>query len=271
MGHQRLGTIPTSRKWSAVVAEVAGGTPGAEGSLPLTTVDAIVDVAQRALEAAEEGLRQAIDDKGLRYTFYLLTQIVLAARETDWRQELGILGITLTDEASVFELTGEIQRVIDGHLDSRGGATDISEMAQVAAGEAIAGLAGPRAVTLFGTGQAELQEAIRSLSTKAGFSDLGQRFFGCFLARFLNFYLSRVTAGQVGGQRIEQVDDLSRFNEALRTHCLQSARIVHDFCGEWYSKTEFQKGIDLDNTSAFLAVALQKFQAEFKRQREGDS
>ena len=33
MGHQRLGEVPKSRKWSAVVAAVAGGGPGDGGSL----------------------------------------------------------------------------------------------------------------------------------------------------------------------------------------------------------------------------------------------
>jgi hypothetical protein len=267
MGHQRLGSIPTSRKWSDVVGEV-GGPPAAEGQPPTAAAQDIPDIAQRTLEAAEEGLRRAIDDVGLRFTFYLLTQVVLAARDADWRQELGALGIRLGDEASVFEFTSELQRVIDEHLEARGGATEVSEMAQQAAGEALATLAGPRAATLFGNDQAELQQAVRSLSTKAGFCDLGQRFFACFMARFLNFYLCRITAGQVGGGRIAQVDNLSEFNNALQTHCLQSARLVHDYCGDWYSKTEFQKGIDLDNTSHFMAVAVKKFQAELRRQRE---
>jgi hypothetical protein len=267
MGHQRLGSIPTSRKWSDVVGEVAG-PPAVEGQSPTAAVHDIPDIAERTLEAAEEGLRKATGDPGLRFTFYLLTQIVLAAREQDWRHELGVLGIQLPGDASVFDLSSEVQRAIDERLEAGGESTEISEMAQQAAGEAIATLAGPRAATLFGNDQAELQQAVRSLSTKAGFCDLGQRFFACFMTRFLNFYLSRITAGQVGGERIIQVDDLSGFNDALQTHCLQSARIVHDFCGEWYSKTEFQKGIDLDNTSGFMAVAVKKFRDELRRQRE---
>src|SRR6202008_1785632 len=101
-----------------------------------------------------------------------------------------------------------------------------------------------------------LQDAVRKLSTKAGFARLGQRFFGYFMSRFLNFYLTRVTAGQVGNPGLENVGHLSHFNEALDLHCNQSARIVHDFCGEWYSRTEFKHGIDLANTSGFMAVAL---------------
>jgi hypothetical protein len=268
VGHQRLGTIPTSRKWSAVVAEVAGGPAATSGGASPSAAEGVGGIARKTLEAAEEGLRRGIDDEGLRYTFYLLTQVVLAAREPEWREALGELGVHLNDDAAVFDLTAGMQRLIDDHVEAGAGPTEVSELAQQAAGEAVAALAGPRAATLFGSDQAELQQAVRSLSTKAGFSDLGQQFFGCFMARFLNFYLSRITAAQVGG-RIVDAADLGGLNDALRTHCIQSARIVHDFCGEWYSKTEFQKGINLENTSGFMAVALRKLEAELRRQREG--
>jgi len=229
--------------------------------------DDIEGIALQTLDAAETGLDKAIADTGLRYTFYLLTQIVLSAREKDWQAGLVKIGIHLSESATLFDLTVEVQNVIDDYLALHGRPSDVGEMAQQAAGEAIATLAGPKATTLFGSGRNELQAAIRELSTKKGFSEFGQKFFGRFLAYFLNFYLSRITAAQLGGKRLQQIGDLSRFNESLQVHCEQSARIVHDFCGEWYSKTEFREGIDLDNTSRFMAVALKKLQAELKRQR----
>jgi hypothetical protein len=267
MGHQRLGDIPTSRKWSAVVEAVAGEGTGPEGTGGLA--EAVSEIADLTLDAAQAGLQRAIDDPGLRFTFYLLTQIVLAAREPDWKDRLGRVNLHLSDDSSIFDFTTEVQDAVDRYLASHGTPTDVSEMAQQAAGQAIAELAGPNARTLFGSGAAELQDALHKLSTKAGFARLGQRFFGCFMSRFLNFYLSRITAGRVDGARLGQVGELSRFNEALERHCNQSARIVQDFCGEWYSKTEFQHGIDLENTSRFMAVALKKLQAELEKQREG--
>ena len=78
MGHQRLGAIPTSQKWSAVVAEVAGGQPAAQEE-PLPATESVGDIARRTLEAAEEGLRKAIDDPGLRFTFFLLQVASLLA------------------------------------------------------------------------------------------------------------------------------------------------------------------------------------------------
>jgi hypothetical protein len=119
---------------------------------------------------------------------------------------------------------------------------------------------------LFGGSSDDVRNAIRSLSTKKGFGDLGQRFFGRFVARFLNFYLSRVTAASLGSPRLRDLGDVAQFNDALRLHCDQSARIVRDFCGEWFSKTVYREGIDLKNTSRFLAVAFKKLRGELDRQ-----
>jgi hypothetical protein len=199
-----------------------------------------------------------------------LTRIALASRTPDWKGFLANLGIHLSEDSTVFDLTVEVQDAVDQHLSqSSSGSSDLSEMAQQAAGEAIAGLAGPRTISLFGTTSADIQNAIRSLSTKKGFGELGQRFFGRFVARFLNFYLSRVTAATLGSPRLQQLGDVTQFNEALKTHCDQSARIVRDFCGEWYSKTEYQEGIDPENTARFLAVALQKLRSELEHQKAG--
>lgn len=266
MGHTRLGSIPTTRKWKAVVATIAGG--GGQISVNQGALANDVErISLQTLNAADAGLNKAIGDAGLRYTFYLLIQLVLSAREGNWQERLSNIGIHLSDDATLFDLTAEVQNAIDDYLSAYERPTDISEMAQQAAGEAIVRLAGPRAVTLFGSGRDQLQSAMRELSTKKGFAQLGQVFFGRFMTRYLNFYLSRVTAASLGEERLQQVGDLSRFNEVLQTHCEQSAQIVRDFCGEWYSKTEFQEGINLNNTSNFMAIALKKLQAELKRQR----
>src|SRR5438552_2917907 len=88
------------------------------------------------------------------------------------------------------------------------GHTRLSEVAQQSAGEALTSLAGSRTLSMFEGGSADLKNALHSLSTKKGFGELGQRFFGRFVARFLNFYLSRVTAAAVGGQRLRNLGDV---------------------------------------------------------------
>jgi hypothetical protein len=246
------------------VQQVAGIGPAEQVASPIK----ISEIADQTLDAAQKGLDKAVNDAGVRYTFYLLTQIAIASRMADWGSALAGLGIRLSDESTVFDFTAQIQDTIDRYVrHSAFGATDLSEIAQQSAGEAITSLAASRTPNLFETEGAGLKNAIHSLSTKKGFGELGLRFFGRFVGRFLNFYLSRVTAASVGGRRLQDLGDIAEFNDALRAHCDQSALIVRDFCGQWYSKTQYEKGIDLQSTSGFLAVAMRKLQDELALQR----
>jgi len=265
MGHTRLGSIPTARKWAEIVAQLAEVEEGVVVN-ELQPSDIMV-IAGQTLDAAETGFNKAINDTGLQYTFYLLTRLVLTSREENWERQLSRLGINISEDDSLLALTTEIHKAIDHHVSIHGRPTDISEMAQQAAGEAIATLAATKASTLFGAGRVELKTALKDLSTKKGFSKLGHKFFGRFMSNFLNFYLSRITATHVGGRKLQNVADLDRFNKNLQLHCDQTAKIVRDYCGEWYSKTQFKEGINLDNTSNFVAVAVKKLRAEMKRQR----
>lgn len=271
MGHTRLGAVPKTRKWNALVEEVAGSA--AVSKTVAVAAEDVQRIATATLDATQNALERSISDPGVRHTFYLLTQIALASRSVDWKASLAKIGIHLPADASLFELTAEMQDAVDQHLRrvSRQGTTDVSEIAQQAAGEAIGSLAGPFTISLFGASSAEVQNAVRALSTKKGFGELGQRFFGRFIARFLNFYLSRITASVLGTSRVQQVGDITQFNDALKAHCDQSARIVRDFCAEWYSKTEYQSGIDSENSSRFLAVALRKLRSELEQQKKGET
>jgi len=266
VGHTRLGQLPKSRSWNQVVESLTGsglGQYAVSGSASRVSI-----VAALTLKAARTMLAKASDDAGVRYTFYLLTQLVLASRRPDWRAALEQHGIALSDQSSVFDLTAEVQGAIDRHIDgTSGGATDLSEMAQRAVGEALTSLLFAQTPSMFGDTDAnDLKNALRALSTKKGFGQLGQKFFASFVARFLNFHLSRATAAELGAPRLQNLGYIGEFNEALATHCEESARIVRDFCGDWYSKTEYEQGIDLANSSNFLAVAVRKLRSELQHQ-----
>jgi hypothetical protein len=264
MGHTRLGTVPKTQKWREIVGYFTGSNQAGDVSSLSPNVGAI---AARTLDATEEGLNRATGDPGVRYAFYLMTQVALASRTSDWEDTLHKHGIQLTTGSTVFDLTAQLQDAVDRYVNRNlSGATDLSEIAQQSAGEAIARLTGTRTTSLFASSTG-VRDAVRPLSTKKGFGQLGQLFFGSFIARFLNFYLSRVTAAAIGGPRLRDLGDVAEFNRSLRAHCDQSARIVRDFCGGWYSKTEYQKGINLENTSRFLAVAFKKLRSELRQQK----
>jgi hypothetical protein len=266
LGHTRLGPLPKSRSWNQVVETLTGSRLT---GFPVSSSASRVDiVATQTLKAARSTLAKASEDAGVRYAFYLLTRLVMASRHPNWRAVLNEYGITLSDQSGVFDLTTEVQGAIDRYVGGTvGGATDLSEMAQQAVGEALTSLLAAQTPSIFeGADSEDLKKALRTLSTKRGFGHLGQRFFGRFVARFLNFHLSRATAAGLGAPRLQTLGHIGEFNEALTTHCEESARIVRDFCGDWYSKAEYEHGIDLANSSRFLAVAIKKLRSELQHQ-----
>src|SRR4029077_1444318 len=245
------------------VASFAGFKPLA-GNAEAKREDLVQAVARKALLAARTGFTRAKRDETLAYTFYLLTQVALASREDNWTTRLKELGVSLGPTSSIIDLTTEFHNAVDHFLRAKKSSSDIGEMAQRAAGDAITPLAGTHAQTLFGETGGELRLAVRSLSTKKGFGELSQQFFGRLTSRFLNFFLSRITASKAGGASLQQVGDISAFNRSLEFHCVESSRIVRDFAAEWYSKTQHQKGSGLTDARAFVAVALQKVVEELR-------
>ena len=117
MGHSRLESLPDTSPWRRVVGFIAG--------------DADVGVvADATMEAAQRGLEIADGDEGLKQTFWLLSQITLAARQDDFSAALKEIGIVVSSEPSVLNIVARFTNAIDQHLLETRRRTDIGELAQ---------------------------------------------------------------------------------------------------------------------------------------------
>jgi len=134
VGHTRLGQLPKTQKWNELVEKIMGAGLAGRFVGPEFYIDTI---AAETLEASQQSLARAARDSGVAYTFYLLTRIAQASRSKYWERDLANLGIHLTSDSTVFDLTVEVQGAVDRHVRTRSaGATDLSEIAQQSAGAA---------------------------------------------------------------------------------------------------------------------------------------
>ena len=153
MGHIRLGALPKSQKWNHVVGLIAGGAN-------------VEQIAAASANAAENGLERASDDIGLAHAFWLLTQIPLIARQADFPSRLRALGLDgLSAEPTLIEIVAAFGRAVDRYVRATGRRTDLGEMAQHAASETLASLAGRELPSLFGPTPADVQQALAKLGT----------------------------------------------------------------------------------------------------------
>jgi hypothetical protein len=114
MGHTRLGALPKTHSWPQVVAFFQ------VDEAPAADREFVSAVAARTLAAAEGGLTRAPDDPGLTYSFYLLARIAQAAGSEHWRPELRAVGISLSPNATAYDLATEYQTAVDEYLEQKG-------------------------------------------------------------------------------------------------------------------------------------------------------
>jgi hypothetical protein len=260
MGHIRLGTLPKTQKWKQVVSLIAGGAK----------VDGI---AAASAEAAENGLERASKDEGLAHVFWLLTQIPQAAREDDFSERLGELGLNVSSEPTLLEIVAAFTRAVDGHVRQAGKRTDLGEMAQLAGSETLASLVGRELPSLFGPTATDVRLAFARLGTSDRFSILARDFFSRLTSRSLGYFLSRELSKHVGpNKRFAAVGEHSDFNAALDLHCREASRIIKEFSGGWYGKTlQHEKIITQDEARRFAYVAFKKLRAELRKRRDADA
>lgn len=254
MGHIRLGTLPRTRKWIEVLDLVGGG-----GGSP--------QVAAATLDASKHGLAKAADDPGLVRSFWLLTQMPLAARSGEFAARLQPLGVRIGKAPTLLEVVGGVATAVDEHVRQIGGRTDLGEMAQMAACETLVALGAPLNASLFQSSAPTVEDTLKSFSTPKEFARLAREFFARLSRKYVSYFLSRELSNYVAGDgRFRNVEEHTEFNRELDLYCRQAARIVEEFSGGWFSKTNFEGGIAPEDAARFLHVALKKLRGEFARE-----
>ena len=257
MGHVRLGTLPRTRNWIQVLDLIGGGA-----SAP--------HVAAATMAAAQRGLANAAQDPGLVYTVWLLTQVPLAARSNDFVARLQKLGLQVSSTPSLLEVTGAFTDAVDAHLRRTGGRTDLGEMAQMAASEALMALGTPANASLFEATAPTAIETISSFTTAKQFSALAREFFARLSRRYLTYFLSRELSNYVGVDgRFSNIAGLAEFNSALDLHCRQASHIIEQFSGGWFSKGNYAGTLTQKKAGGYVHIALKKLRAELAKGAPG--
>jgi hypothetical protein len=117
VGHQRIGRLPATRQWNAVIDLIAGGGD-------------VASIAAASADAAESSLAAYAEDRTVRWAFYLLTQIPLAARQDDFTGALRKLGLDV-DRPELIQISAAFVKAVDEQVARR--RSDLGEMVALSA------------------------------------------------------------------------------------------------------------------------------------------
>ena len=257
MGHTRLGRLPKHLRWRQVVA-LLEESPGNAAAISRATAI-----------AADERLLRLKGDPSLSYCFWLLTRVTWAARSDSFAEQVRSLGIDVGDDTPTLGFIASLADLARGELSRHPESGPVSELACLAMRRALSDTVGQHGRTLFGSTLSDLQLALRTYSTKERFGELAQRFFGDFLSRTLRSYVDREIPNLVGvSSGLRSVEDSAEVVAAIDLHARQSAAILREFSGGWFSKRNWESRgqISQEEASGFVAYALQKLRSELKRE-----
>lgn len=248
MGHIRIGILPKYPKWRDLIGllEDTGSTDN--------------QIADKVLINSKQVLQNEATKTSIGYCVWLLSQLTLAARRDDFVEELADIDIIVSNSTSASEFLSIISSSANGQIRRLTAQNSITNIAELALRESLTRTIGSHANTLFGSGIPEVQFALKKYSTQKNYSNLLHTFFSSFLRRTLLFVLNKEIGNHLGpNKRFSSLEDISDFEISMGGFANQTARIVREFSGGWYSKKSWQEGdISVSDSKKFTHVAIKK-------------
>jgi hypothetical protein len=252
MGHIRLGRLPKSRDWDAVVA------------LLDREPDEIPGVAARVLAASADELQRDSTIRSASRAFLILLQIAQASDQGRVVDALRGMGLEVIPSSSVLSTIAGIGDRLRRETPA-GSDDNYADYASLALRRALLETAGVQGPSLFASTVSELEAGFARTRGGARFGLVTRRFFGDYLARALHGAVDRELSKHVGTDRsFANVAESRAFSEALDGYARETAVIVQRFATEWYAKHAWQQREELGprDARAFTAVALKKLRSD---------
>lgn len=198
MGHVRLGTLPQTREWKAVVNLIAEGAD-------------VAQIADATLQAADKAFARMAKDVGFNEAVWLLTQLGVAAKTDNPTAHLESVGLKLSPHTSIAEVASAISTALNEQISKSGRNSDISPMASGALVSAITSHLNTKLGGLFEASSGEVHAALHDLGKQKAFGELSRTFFSRLMGDSLKYFLDKTIDTHLGeGQRFQTRSDSPR-------------------------------------------------------------
>lgn len=255
MGHQRIGTLPATRRWAEVVALLSGGA-------------AAPDIASAIARATNSDIERIKRSETLRLVTQLMVALPLAARTRDFVAAAGEMGVEVAGPLEPLSIFSALSERLDRQVMADRDTSDVPELLRKALVEGFMAALPPARTGLFGDlySADECQARVASLATPGGFSKLVTAVFGRLIELHHSHYVGRVLGDDAAlGSRTQSIRDHSGFERALSDHSRETTTILEEYAVGWYGKALRDNALsDARRQREFSNYALDKLHSELK-------
>ena len=259
MGHERVGILPKSARWTRLVHQM-GGVFASE--VPVGSL------ASQTLQNVRQRYENLFQDDAVKSAFAFLVKFAHACRSQDPQAALKAAGITMAQRATILSVVRSLKEQIPQHQ----AATEYGQLTIEAAADAIGHWYkenASRQMPLF-TPSNEFIDSCRPLGDGSGFCELSRLFFGKVTERYLNYFLERAASATCPSlEHRERLQEGIRSHvDAVSKHAFETAKITQSFAAGWFNGNARDRVPTDREIEGFLSIAFGKMRDELRREEQ---
>lgn len=244
MGHKELGRLPRLRGWKTVIALLDCQSSSTE------------DLARRILNEAEHEIDLTRKGEAVGSLFWKLTRLLATVGKQGLAEALQESGLPASSGKSVFALAQALRESCAAETQSLTSTNPaLAALLEQATSTTVLRLVTPHVASIFGAGEAELEHALKKVSSKTGYGLIARTLMSEYLSGVLTYIASRHSPEQA---------DAPDFGSALKNWSWETSALVERFSADWYSKHNWLSGskIPRKEVDAYIAYAFSKLKSE---------
>jgi len=257
MGHERIGFLPRSKSWKAIIGKLASY----DGD-----IDSVRLIAENTLRAIRRTYEFISFDESVIKAISFLTKISFSAKQTDQVDYLNANGYAVDSKISLHSLMSSVHNLIT----TEDGSLEINKIAKDAALQAIINYQQKHSSNQLSFFGEESSNIWKSVGSGAAFCELARSFFAAFTDKQIKYYLDREAASSIGDYvKLESfTQQLSEHTAMISEHAINISEIMQSFAAAWFNKNAILTLPNEEQIKGFLKHSFQKLREEFRREGE---
>lgn len=257
MGHERIGFLPRTKAWKAIIDQLATFDDSDESLAQIA--NATLNNVKKTYES------MPYDESVIKALQYLVTLSVSAKKENqvNFLQEHGYI---VDENLSLLSLVRSAKNLIT----TENGSLESNKMVRDAILQAITAYERNNRDDQLSLFREQPSNIWSNIGSGAAFCELTRSFFAAFTDRYLRYYLEREAASIINDYRsIEAFSQkLSEQAEAISHHAFETSKIMQSFAAGWYNRHAKDSVPSTQEITDFLRLSFGKMREEFRREAD---
>ncbi len=259
MGHERIGILPKTKKWNAIVEQISNF---GNNSIQAT------EIIENTLSNIQNQLSKLLNDKSIFESFKLLVLLSYSFHSDEYKNQiLETYNINFNNNINLTDLS----KILNNYLENKYISLEYHNFAKNALLNTIFKWYEDNNIKNYSLFEDNNQnESVwRNAGEGSGFCELSRLYFSNLTENYLKYFLERAASAN-----IENISTREKFNSEIKKHideiskyAFETSKITQSFAAGWFNKNIKKTLPSTQGIKAFLNFAFKKMREEFRREK----